>query len=161
MSVTETDLQALEIREGHYGEAIAAIEPGGAEFIPLRERHGRPTRLFWTWMSPNFEFATVFVGVLAVAAFGLSFWQAVGSIVLGTVAGAATQGILSAPGPALGVPQMVQSRLSFGYWGNALPAGLNTLTAGVGWFAVNSVSGALALNSLVHAPKWVCLVIIV
>jgi NCS1 family nucleobase:cation symporter-1 len=151
----------VEVREGHYGEAIAAIEPGGAEFIPLRERHGRPTRLFWTWMSPNFEFATVFVGVLAVAAFGLSFWQAVGSIVLGTVAGAATQGILSARGPALGVPQMVQSRLSFGYWGNALPAGLNTLTAGVGWFAVNSVSGALALNSLVHAPKWVCLVIIV
>ena len=37
---------------------------------------------------------------------------------------------------------MVLSRLAFGYWGNALPAGLNSVTAGIGWFAVNSVSGA-------------------
>ena len=46
-------------------------------------------------------------------------------------------------GPKYGVPQMVLSRLGFGYWGNALPAGLNSVTAGIGWFAVNSVSGAL------------------
>ena len=153
--------ETLEVREGDYGEAVAAIEPGGAEFIPLRERHGRPTRLFWTWMSPNFEFATVFVGVLAVAAFGLSFAQAVAAIVLGTVAGSLSHGLLSARGPEYGVPQMVLSRLGFGYWGNTLPAGLNTITAGVGWFAVNSVSGALALNTLLHLPKWLCLVIIV
>src|ERR1035441_4109098 len=37
---------------------------------------------------------------------------------------------------------MVLSRLGFGYWGNVLPAGLNSVTAGIGWFAVNSVSGA-------------------
>ena len=99
-------------------------------------------------MSPNFEFATVFVGVLAVAAFGLSFWQAVAAIVLGTVLGSASHGALSARGPQYGVPQMVLSRISFGYWGNALPAGINAVIAGVGWFAVNSVSGALALNTL-------------
>ena len=40
------------------------VEPGGAEFIPLHERHGKPLQLFWTWTSPNLEFATVFVGVL-------------------------------------------------------------------------------------------------
>jgi NCS1 nucleoside transporter family len=151
----------IEIREGEYGEAIAVIEPGGAEFIPLRERHGRPLRLFWTWTSPNFEFATVFVGVLAVAGFGLSLSQAIASIVLGTVAGSVSQGVLSARGPQYGVPQMVLSRLSFGYWGNVLPAGLNAVTAGVGWFAVNSVSGALALSTLIHAPKALCLVIVV
>jgi len=33
--------------------------------------------------------------------------------------------VLSARGPRYGVPQMVLSRLSFGYWGNVLPAGLN------------------------------------
>ncbi len=53
-----------------------AIEPGGAEFIALSERHGTPRQLFWTWMSPNLEFATVYVGVIAVAFFGLSFWRA-------------------------------------------------------------------------------------
>ncbi|HWC36715.1 MAG TPA: cytosine permease [Mycobacteriales bacterium] len=150
-----------EIREGEYGEKVAAVEPGGAEFIPLSERHGKPLNLFWTWMSPNFEFATVYVGVLAVVAFGLDFKQAVASIVLGTVLGSVTHGVLSARGPQYGVPQMILSRISFGYWGNALPAGINAVIAGVGWFAVNSVSGALALNTLIHLNKYGCLVIIV
>ena len=64
------------VREGNYGTKVAAVEPGGAEFIPLNERHGKPLQLFWTWTSPNFEFATVFVGVIGVAIFGLNFWQA-------------------------------------------------------------------------------------
>jgi nucleobase:cation symporter-1, NCS1 family len=150
-----------EIREGEYGEKIAVIEPGGAEFIPLNERHGKPLQLFWTWMSPNFEFATVFVGVICVLFFGLSIAQSVAAIVLGTVLGSVTQGALSARGPQYGVPQMILSRISFGYWGNALPAGINAVIAGVGWFAVNSVSGALALNTLLHLNKYACLVIIV
>ena len=64
-------------------------------------------------------------------------------------------------GPQYGVPQMVLSRRGFGYWGNALPAGINSLVAGIGWFAVNSVSGALALNALTHMPEVLCLLIVV
>jgi nucleobase:cation symporter-1, NCS1 family len=152
---------SLEVRDGTYGEKVAAVEPGGAEFIPLAERHGRPRQLLWTWTSPNMEFATVFLGVLAVGAFGLSFWQATLAIVVGTVLGSVTHGVLSARGPAHGVPQMVLSRISFGHWGNALPAGLNAVVAGIGWFAVNSVSGALALNTLTGWPQALCLIIVV
>ena len=151
----------VQVREGEYGARIAAVEPGGAAFIALHERHGRPLQLFWTWTSPNLEFATVFVGVIAVLFFGLNFWQAVLAVVVGTAVGSVTQAILSARGPSHGVPQMVLSRLGFGYWGNAFPAGLNSVTAGIGWFAVNSVSGAFALNTLTHWPRWLCLVIIV
>jgi NCS1 nucleoside transporter family len=93
--------------------------------------------------------------------FGLSFWQAAAAIVLGTVLGSASHGVLSARGPQYGVPQMILSRISFGYWGNVLPAGINAVIAGVGWFAVNSVSGALALNTLIHLNKVLCLLIIV
>jgi NCS1 nucleoside transporter family len=149
------------VREGNYGTQVIAVEPGGAEFIPLNERHGRPIQLFWTWTSPNMEFATIFVGVLAVAVFGLGFWEATLALALGSLIGGITQGILSMRGPEYGVPQMVLSRLGFGYWGNALPAGLNSVTAGIGWFAVNSVSGAFALNVLTHWPKVLCLLIIV
>src|SRR6516165_3244003 len=149
------------VREGDYGDRVMTVEPGGAEFIPLHERHGRPLQLFWTWTSPNLEFATIFVGVIAVAFFGLNFWQAVLAVVLGTAVGSVTQAILSARGPSHGVPQMVLSRLGFGYWGNAFPAGLNAVTAGIGWFAVNSVSGTFALNTLTHLPKPLCLLIIV
>jgi NCS1 nucleoside transporter family len=157
---TETQSGVL-LREGEYGDRVIAVEPGGAEFIPLSERHGGPLQLFWTWMSANMEFATIFVGVIAVALFGLSFWLAVLAIVVGTAAGSLTLGLLGARGPSLGVPQMVISRLGFGYWGNVLPAGINAITAGIGWFAVNSVSGAFALNTLLGWPKALCLVIIV
>ena len=151
----------VEVREGTYGDKVIAVEPGGAEFIPLSERHGRPLQLFWTWTSPNMEFATVFVGFIGVVFFGLSFWATFLAIVIGTTLGSITQGILSTSGPTFGVPQMVLSRRGFGYWGNIMPAGINALVAGIGWFAVNSVSGAFALNVLTHLPKVLCLLIIV
>jgi NCS1 nucleoside transporter family len=151
----------IEVREGTYGDKVIAVEPGGAEFIPLNERHGRPLQLFWTWTSPNMEFATVFVGFIGVVFFGLSFWATFLAVVIGTLLGSITQGILSTMGPKFGVPQMVLSRRGFGYWGNTLPAGINTLVAGIGWFAVNSVSGALALNALTHMPEVLCLLIVV
>jgi nucleobase:cation symporter-1, NCS1 family len=149
------------VREGSYGTQVIAVEPGGAEFIPLNERHGRPIQLFWTWTSPNMEFATIFVGVLAVAGFGLSLWQAALAMIIGSALGGLIQGVLSMRGPVYGVPQMVLSRLGYGYWGNALPAGLMSVTAGIGWFAVNSISGAFALNVLTHLHPVVCLLIIV
>lgn len=149
-----------EVRDGTYGDVVAAVEPGGAEFIPLSERHGVPRTLFGTWTSPNLEFATVFVGVIAVSFFGQSFWDAVLAIIIGTGLGSISHGFLSSRGPRFGVPQMVQSRISFGFIGNVLPAGLNAVTAGIGWFAVNSVSGALALNALTGVPGWVCLVLV-
>ncbi|HEV7664706.1 MAG TPA: cytosine permease, partial [Chloroflexota bacterium] len=60
-----------------------------------------------------------------------------------------------------GVPQLVQSRGAFGYLGNFLPAGLNALTAGIGWFAVNTISGTFALSTLTHLPFQITLIFIV
>jgi NCS1 family nucleobase:cation symporter-1 len=150
-----------EVREGTYGARIATIEPGGAEYIPLPERHGKPLQQFWTWVSPNMEFATIFVGVIGVWFFGQSFWLAALAIILGTALGSVSMGFLAARGPLFGVPQMVLSRLGFGFRGNILPAGINALVAGVGWFAVNSISGAFALNALLSWNTKVCLLIIV
>ncbi|OPG10124.1 cytosine permease [Streptomyces sp. GKU 895] len=131
-----------------YGDKVIAVETAGSEPIPDAERHGSPLQLLWTWASPNIEFATVFIGVISVLFFGLSFWEATAAIVLGTAVGAITQGFLSLDGPRFGVPQMVIGRFSFGYFGNILPSAANGLIAGVGWFAVNSVSAAFALNTL-------------
>ncbi len=146
----------------NYGAKIAAVEPGGVEPIPLDERHGQPIQLLWTWTSPNMEFATVGVGILGPLAFGLSFWESFLAIVLGTALGSGAQGLLSSWGPKHGVPQMVISRSAFGFFGNILPAGLNAVVAGIGWFAVNSISGALALHALVGSlPKGLCLILVV
>ncbi len=161
--------QHVPVREGEYGERVAAVEPGGVEYIPERERHGRPLNLFWTWVSPNMEFATVFIGVLPIAAFGMGFWDATVAIVLGTLLGSVTHAILSSWGPKFGVPQLVQSRGAFGFFGNILPAGLNAFTGMIGWFIVNSVSGAFALSALFgpsvlkwfDMPFWLAFLIIV
>lgn len=138
-----------------------SVEPGGIEAIPASKRHGSPWQLFATWTAPNLEFATVFVGFIAVAYFGLGFWQAMAAIVLGNALGAATQGVLSTWGPREGLAQLVLSRTAFGSRGNILPAAINTVMAGLGWFAVNSVSGALALATLTGMPPALSLVIVV
>jgi nucleobase:cation symporter-1, NCS1 family len=144
-----------------YGTKVTSVEPGGVEFIPLEERHGSPLALIWTWASPNLEFATVFVGVIGPLFFGLSFTASASAIVLGSVLGSLTHGYLSTMGPRTGLPQMVAGRTAFGFWGNALPALVSSVMAGIGWFAVNSVSGALALNALTDLPGVVCLLIVV
>src|SRR5438874_5884472 len=156
----------VPVREGDYGERVATVEPGGVEYISLKERHGKPIDLFWTWLSPNLEFATVFVGVLGVAVFGLSFWQTAIAIVLGSALGSLTHFVLSSWGPKFGVPMMVESRGAFGFLGNILPAGLNAFTGSIGWFIVNSVSGAFALQALgglanLTLPFWLTFLIIV
>lgn len=154
----------VPVREGDYGERVATVEPGGVEYIALKERHGKPIDLFWTWLSPNLEFATVFIGVLAVGIFGLNLWQAALAIILGTGLGSITHAVLSSWGPKFGVPMMVQSRGAFGFLGNILPAGLNGLTASFGWFIVNSVSGAFALQALfpsINIPFFLAFLVIV
>ncbi len=163
MAVSE-DLVGVPVREGDYGERVATVEPGGVEYIALRERHGEPIQLLWTWLSPNLEFATVFVGIIAITLFGLNMWQAATAIIVGTVLGSLTHAILSSWGPKFGVPMMVESRGAFGFLGNILPAGLNGITASFGWFIVNSVSGAFALQALLpslNLPFWLTFLVIV
>jgi NCS1 nucleoside transporter family len=162
--VIETPLldPEAEAALAEYGDHAIAVEPGGVEFIPPEARHGTPLQLFWTWTSPNMEFATIAVGILGVLVFRQSFWACVLAIVVGTGLGSITHGILSSWGPESGFCQMILSRTGFGFLGNILPAGLNSVIAGIGWFAVNSVSGALALHALWDVlPKWLCLVIVV
>lgn len=137
------------------------VEAGGIEAIPANRRHGSPWQLFATWSSPNLEFATIYVGLIAVAFFGLSLPAAIVAIVIGNALGSLTQGILSTWGPREGLAQLVLSRTAFGTRGNILPAAINTVMAGLGWFATNSVSGTLALAALTGMPAWLALIIVV
>jgi NCS1 family nucleobase:cation symporter-1 len=164
MQTVEEVGKDVPIREGDYGERVATVEPGGVEYIALKERHGKPIDLFWTWLSPNLEFATVFVGVIAITLFGLNMWEAATAIIIGTLLGSLTHAVLSSWGPKFGVPMMVESRGAFGFLGNILPAGLNAFTGAFGWFIVNSVSGAFALQALfpsANLPFWLTFLVIV
>ena len=140
-----------------------SIETNDIAPISAGERHGKPWHLFTVWSSPNLEFATVFIGFLAVIAFGLNVWQAILAIVVGNGLAAITHGWFSSWGPRHGVPQMVIGRSAFGLRGNILPAATSTLVAGIGWFAVNTTSGAFALTSLtgLAVPVSVTIIIVI
>ena len=137
--------------QNNSGSAKAtSIEINDVHPIPAGERHGKAWHLFTVWTTPNLEFATVFVGALAIG-FGLNVWQGLLAVLVGNALAGVTHGILSTWGPAAGLPQMVLSRNAFGKWGNLIPSGLSTLVAGIGWFAVNTVSGTFALQALLPA----------
>ncbi|KYP81181.1 allantoin permease [Ferroacidibacillus organovorans] len=131
----------------YYGDEVLHVEPHGIEPISQSERHGKPRSLFTLWFSANLEFATLTVGVLSVGLFGMSLSQAFWAIAIGTILGAVVVGLLTTFGYRWGVPQLVQSRGAFGFYGNFLPSIIN-FAAGVGWYAVNTVLGVYALQWL-------------
>ncbi len=143
-----------------YRDEVVRIEPKGIEHVVPQERHGKVFSVFTLWFGANVELATLTTGTAAVTIFGLSFWQAALGLVVGNVLGVVLLGLLSTYGPKLGVPQMVQSRSAFGFFGNFAP-GILTALAGVMWFAVNTVLGAFAFEELFHTHFFLALLVMV
>lgn len=139
-----------------YRDQVLEVEPTGIEYVTPEQRHGSPRALFGLWFAANAEIATWMVGVFTVALYGTTLRGAAIGLVIGNVVGFALLGVLAMFGPRYGVPQMVASRLAFGRYANALPAALSFL-AGVGWFAINSVFGAYALQTIAHIPYGIAL----
>ncbi|MFH9728224.1 purine-cytosine permease family protein [Streptomyces sp. NPDC017254] len=127
--------------------AATEVETSGVEPVPDAERTGGPGASFTLWFSSNVQFSSLSSGMLATAAFGLGWLQALVAIVLGSAVGAAAIGVMSTFGPRSGVGLLVQSRIPLGRYGSAVPAVLVFLKA-CAWFAVNSILGAFALQSL-------------
>ncbi|MDR8970589.1 purine-cytosine permease family protein [Burkholderia multivorans] len=73
------------------------------------------------------------------------------AIVLGNAVGGFFTSLHSAQGPKLGVPQMIQSRAQFGYYGAILPLVL-ALMIYVGFYATGLVLGGQAMSALFHIP---------
>jgi nucleobase:cation symporter-1, NCS1 family len=105
---------------GSKAGALGAIEERSFDHVPEDERHGQPRQVFYMWFGISatiFSLVTGFVGITL----GLSFWWTLLSIVIGNVLGALFMAFHAAQGPQLGLPQMIQSRAQFGYYGAILP----------------------------------------
>jgi NCS1 family nucleobase:cation symporter-1 len=139
-----------------YKDQVLVVEPTGIEPVAAAARHGRARDLFGVWFSANAEIATWMVGVFVAALFGADLRSAALGIALGNLLGFAILGVLATIGPRYGVPQMVASRLAFGGRGNIAPAVLSFL-AGVGWFTINTIFGAYALETIAHLGYGVAL----
>ncbi|AZV39883.1 purine-cytosine permease family protein [Komagataeibacter xylinus] len=123
-----------------------AFETHTIHQIPPDQRHGRARDLFAVWFSTNLTLLTVVTGALGPGLFGLSFtWSAI-AVILGNLAGAVFMALHAAQGPMLGVPQMVQSRGQFGFYGAVPIIGLVVLMY-IGFVASNFVVGGEALHA--------------
>jgi len=127
-------------------ERATRIEEHHIDFIPLDERHGTPSSLFYVWCAANLVIGTVITGALAVLVGNNLFWAVV-SIVLGNLVGAVFMAYHSAQGPTLGVPQLIQSRGQFGFHGALLPVALGIVLY-VGFFAAGAIPAAQGLHDL-------------
>jgi nucleobase:cation symporter-1, NCS1 family len=88
--------------------------------VPDSARHGRARGLLPFWFTVNASVYTIGLGAFA-ALFRLGLWPTIAAIVAGAAAGGAFMAAHSAQGPRLGVPQLVQSRAQFGFYGAVLP----------------------------------------
>ncbi len=119
------------------------VERRSIDPIPDSERHGSVRSLFTVWFAANMQVTTVVTGALGVI-LGLPLPWAIVALAIGNLLGAIFMALHSAQGPKLGIPQMIQSRAQFGFYGAVLPLVLVVLMY-VGFFAASAVLGGSAL----------------
>ena len=125
---------------------LPAIEEITIEPVPAHKRHGKVRDLFTLWFSANMQLTTVATGAV-LATFGLSLPWIIVAIVLGNCIGAIFMAYHSAQGPIIGIPQMIQSRAQFGFFGALLPIFI-IIVMYMGFWASSAVLGGEAVSGL-------------
>ncbi|HET9899313.1 MAG TPA: cytosine permease [Streptosporangiaceae bacterium] len=123
------------------------IETHHIERIPDQARHGKPWHQFAFWFGGNVNVFNVVLGAVVVTV-GLTFWWALIAITVGTLIGALLIALHATQGPKLGVPQTIQSRGQFGFYGAAFmfPA---VLALNIGFIAAQLVIQAEAMQGVI------------
>lgn len=132
------------------------VENRHIEHIPAAARHGKPWQQFFFWFGGNVNVFNVVLGAITVT-LGLAFWWALFAIAAGILIGALLIALHATQGPRLGVPQSIQSRGQFGFYGAAFmfPA---VLLLNVGFIAAELVIQAQAMTGVtagLSMPEWI------
>ncbi|MBK0420608.1 cytosine permease [Leucobacter sp. CSA2] len=106
--------------------------------IPENERHGTTRGLFFVWLGINMLPLTVVTGALGPTLFGLSLGWTMVAVIIGNVVGGIATALHASQGPQLGIPQMLQARGQFGFYGGSLLS-LVAVIMFLGFFASNLV----------------------
>jgi|HubBroStandDraft_6_1064221.scaffolds.fasta_scaffold91651_2 NCS1 family nucleobase:cation symporter-1 len=132
------------------------VENHHIDMIPAAARHGKVWHQFAFWWGGNVNVFNVFLGSLVIF-LGLDFVWALVAIAIGTMIGAALIALHATQGPKLGVPQTIQSRAQFGFYGSAFmfPA---VLLLNVGFIAAQLVIQAQSMQGVIASvsiPVWI------
>src|SRR3954451_6234733 len=126
-----------------------AIEARSIDWVPETERHGRIWHQAPLWFLGNFQYFSIPIGFVGPS-LGLSMWWTILAGVLGILTGTVFMAFHAAQGPALGLPQMIQSRAQFGYRGVVVPLFATAFT----YLAFNVADQVLLSEGLHGAFGW-------
>jgi NCS1 family nucleobase:cation symporter-1 len=124
------------------------LEKRGIEYISPSERHGKPNTLFTFWSAANVTVVAAITGGLSVT-LGLNLPWAIATVIIGNLVGGLFMAYHSVQGPRLGMPQMIQSRAQFGFYGASLPLVVVVLMY-IGYYVLGIVVGGQAFSALTH-----------
>jgi nucleobase:cation symporter-1, NCS1 family len=142
---------------GHNEQLRRFVEKHHIDMIPVNARYGKAWHQAAFWAGANWNVFNVVLGGALVAFVGLTFYWAVIVIAAGTLAGALFVALHATQGPRLGVPQTIQTRGQFGFYGAAFlfPA---VLLLNVGFLAAQYVIQAQSAQGVISAltvPEWI------
>jgi len=141
--------------------AAGEIESHSIDIIPDNERGGKVSGQFTLWFATNANVFNFVLGGFAIF-FGLNVFWAIIAMFVGAFLGLAFTSLHAVQGPRLGVPQMIQSRGQFGFYGAVLIF-VASIVLDVGYLAAQQVVQAQSLNDLTGAvsiPWWIIIVTI-
>lgn len=124
-------------------DRVGRIEQYGVEYIPEDERRSRPRNLYILLLGGSMTFGLFIIGWYPVA-FGLGWWEAASSIVVGSTLGAVFLGLAGLLGPRSGTNNPVASGAYFGVAGRLIGSLLEA-TASLAFAAISIWTGGDAL----------------
>ena len=134
-----------------------ALERHAINYVEPAERHGRPWHLFTLWFASNVQITGLVNGALAVT-LGLDLPWSIAAILLGNLVGGLFMAYHSVQGPRLGIPQMIQSRAQFGFYGAVVPVAI-VVAMYFGFALEGSVVNGHAVANWLHLPYAVGVVV--
>ena len=132
------------------------VETHHIDVIPAAARHGKPWQQIFFWAGANINVFNIVLGGVFIE-FGLTLWWAIIAIAVGALVGGLLIALHATQGPRLGVPQTIQSRGQFGFYGAAFMFPI-VLLLNVGFIAAQLVIQAQSLEGVggsLSIPEWI------
>ncbi len=129
-------------------DRVGAVENAGVEYLPEDARDSGPRNLGAVFLGANLTWTNVVFGAFAIL-FGLSFWQTVTSMAVGTAVGTLAVLPTAIIGPRTGTNMTVSSGAFFGIRGRFIGSGIALLIA-LGFAAVTVWTSGDAIVAAGH-----------
>ena len=140
-----SESRAAPAHTGVASDEAFKIETHGIDYVPPRDRHGRPFELFWLWLGAQVNIYPIIIGALCVG-LGLSFWAAIAVVIVANLAWPLV-GLMGTACLKAGNATLIISRSPFGVLGNR-PAALFSWLTLLGWEAAGVIIATLSLYEL-------------